>query len=428
MGLFGIMRTGVSGMNAQSSKLGTVADNIANSSTTGYKRASSEFSSMVFSNGKGSYNSGGVEASTRYAISEQGNLSFTTSTLDIAIDGNGFFVVADADGTPALTRAGSFVPDGDGFLLNTAGYYLQGYPVANGSAPSVVANGLGGLEPINIQQNQLQAAATDAGNLFANLPDDAAIVVPADLPSINAATATPTEKTSMVGYDNLGNEMLLDVYFTKSAETPGVDASWEVAVFDAADAAAGGGFPYATGALANATLVFDLAAVPAGSLTGASPTDITFTIPGGQATTINLSEMTQLGADFTITRAETNGNAPSPVEDVEFGDDGTLFAVYANGDRRAIYRIPLADVPSPDRLSPVSGNIYTVTLDSGDVRVGFPGEGGLGDLKVGALESSNVDLASELTSMIESQRTYTANSKVFQTGSDLLNELVNMTR
>ncbi|WP_417669115.1 flagellar hook protein FlgE [Roseibium sp.] len=424
MGLYGVMRTGVSGMNAQSSKLGTVADNIANSNTTGYKRAASEFSSMVLSQGSGTYNSGGVQAHTVYSISEQGSLSYTTSTLDLAVDGNGFFVVADADGSAMLTRAGAFVPDGEGYLLNTAGYYLQGYPITDGVKPTTVANGLGGLEAVNISQNQLEAAPTDSAKLWANLPEDATIVPAADLPSANAATSTYSAKTSLVVYDNLGNELTVDVYYSKVTETA-ADSDWEVTIFNAADAAAGGGFPYSSAPLSTQTLTFD---VTTGSLTGASPTVINLTVPNGGTFDIDLAGSTYLAADFTVTEVDANGNAPSAVETVEFDEEGTLYAIYANGDRRAIYQIPLADVASPDKLTPMSGNVYRVSSDSGDVRVGFPGEGGLGDLVIGALEGSNVDLASELTSMIESQRSYTANSKVFKAGSDLLEELVNLVR
>lgn len=424
MGLYGVMRTGVSGMNAQSSKLGTVADNIANSSTTGYKRASSEFSSLVLSHGSGTYNSGGVEAQTRYSISEQGSLSYTTSSLDLAVEGNGFFVVADKDGGQVLTRAGAFVPTDDGDLINTAGYYLQGYPITNGATPAPVANGLGGMENINISQNQLDAAATDTATLWANLPAAATIVAPADLPSANAATATYSAKTSLVVYDNLGNELTLDVYYSKTSETP-VDSDWEVTVYNSADAAPGGGFPYGAAALSTQTLTFDMTT---GELTGASPTAINIAVPNGGTFDIDLANSTYLAADFTVTEVYANGNAPSAVEDVEFDDAGVLWALYSNGDRRAIYQIPLADVASPDKLTPMSGNIYRESSESGDVRVGFPGEGGLGNLVVGALESSNVDIASELTSMIESQRNYTANSKVFKAGSDLLEELVNLVR
>lgn len=424
MGLFGVMRTGVSGMNAQSSKLGTVADNIANSSTTGYKKAQSEFSSLVLSQGSGTYNSGGVKAHTNYSISEQGTLSFTTSSLDLAVDGNGFFVVADGGGTPMLTRAGAFVPNGDGFLANTSGFKLQGYALANGAQPNVVANGLGGLEDVNISQNRLEAVPTDAATLWTNLPEAATIVAPGDLPSVNLATSTYSAKTSLVVYDNLGNQKTLDIYYSKTTETA-ADSEWQVAIFDADDAAAGGGFPYASAALSTQTLTFDRAT---GNLTGASPTSINVTVPNGSTFDVDLAGSTYLAADFTVTEVDANGNAPSAVESVEFDKDGTLYAIYANGDRRAIYQIPLADVASPDRLRPVSGNTFDVTSESGDVRVGFPGEGGLGALQVGALEGSNVDLASELTSMIESQRTYTANSKVFKAGSDLLEELVNLVR
>ena len=163
MSLYGVMRTGGSGMNAQSNKLSTVADNIANVNTTGYKRASTEFSSLVLQSGTGNYNSGSVETHVRYAISDPGNLNFTTSATDLAIQGNGFFVVNDAGGTPFLTRAGSFVPDGQGNLVNAAGFYLMGYDLKNGP-PTVVSNGLSGLSVVNIAQTALQGNPIDEGD------------------------------------------------------------------------------------------------------------------------------------------------------------------------------------------------------------------------------------------------------------------------
>ncbi|MCL4142207.1 UNVERIFIED_CONTAM: hypothetical protein GTU68_030355 [Idotea baltica] len=218
----------------------------------------------------------------------------------------------------------------------------------------------------------------------------------------------------MIVYDNLGNEVKLDVYYSKVTETA-TDSDWEVAVYDAADAAA----------LNTQTLTFD---VTTGNLTGASPTDINITVPNGGTFDLDLDQSTYLNADFTVTNVDANGNAPSSVKNVEFDDDGTLYAIYENGDRRAIYQIPIANVPSPDRLTPTSGNVYSTSFDSGDVRVSFAGEGGMGTIKVGGLEDSNVDLGNELTSMIESQRTYTANSQVFKAGSDLLEQLVNLVR
>jgi len=158
MSLYGVMRTGGSGMNAQSNKLSTVADNIANVNTTGYKRASTEFSSLVLQSGTGNYNSGSVETHVRYAISDPGTLNFTTSATDMAIQGNGFFVVNDAQGRSFLKRAGSFVPDGRGNLVNAAGFHLMVYDLKNGP-PSVVSNGLTGLNMVNIAQTALQGNA-----------------------------------------------------------------------------------------------------------------------------------------------------------------------------------------------------------------------------------------------------------------------------
>ncbi|WP_321340774.1 flagellar hook protein FlgE [Breoghania sp.] len=423
MSLFGVMRTGVSGMNAQSSKLGTVADNIANSSTTGYKRAASEFSSQVLSQGSGSYNSGGVKAKTVYSISEGGAISYTTSSMDLAIDGAGFFLVDNGDGNTCMTRAGSFVVDSEGFLINTAGYYLQGYPVDDNGNVAAVANGTGGLEMVNVSQNQLEAVPTDEGLIWANVPADAALVT-GDTPGANTAASTYTSKSSITAYDNLGGEVTLDIYYTKVADT-GTTSDWEVTVFDASEAAAAGGFPYSAGPVSTTTLTFDSTN---GDLAAASPTSITVNIPDGGTMDLDLSGMTALKADFSVTEVATNGSSPSAMETVEFSENGMLYGVYENGARKALYMIPIANVASPDQLTPISGNVYQASLNSGDMIVGFAGEGGMGNIEVGALEASNVDLASELTSMIESQRTYTANSKVFQAGSELLETLVNMAR
>ena len=419
MSLYGVLRTGVSGLMVQASKLGTVADNIANANTTGYKRASIEFSSLVIGEKLDTYNAGGVTSNVRSAVSQQGSLLQTTSATDLAIEGDGFFIVSDMAGSPFMTRAGSFVPDGNGSLVNAAGYTLMGYPVGD-NGPNPVANGLAGLQPVNITQAQLDAAPSLGGQFFANLPSNAAVTAAADLPSANAATALPAAKTSLVSYDNLGNEVILDLFFAQTAPN-----QWEVAVFNQADAAAGGGFPYAAGPLATTALQFD---ATTGDLTGASGTAVTVPVPNGAALELDLSQMTQLAADFTVMAAEVDGNAPSAVAEIEFTEDGTVVALLENGTRREVFKIALADVTSPDNLRMVTGNVYLPTNESGDIRVGVPGTGGFGTLVGGALEQSNVDMASELVSMIEAQRPYSANSKVFQTGAELLDVLISLKR
>lgn len=409
MSLYGVMRTGVSGMNAQSNKLSTVSDNIANVNTTGYKRASTEFSSLILKSGSGNYDSGAVETTVRYAISDAGNYQFTTSTTDLAVQGNGFFVVQDANGNSFLTRAGSFVPDSTGNLVNAAGFQLMGYNIANGAAPTVAANGFGGLQVVNVNQMALQASPSTKATVAANLdPSATAIAAP-------AGPANYTSKTSMVTYDNIGNAMTLDVYAAKTGAN-----TWDIQVYNGATAL--------TTAGPATTFTFDVTAVGKGALAAASPTSLSVAIPGGSAAfNIDLSAMTQVASAFDF-KATVDGNAPSAVEKVNIDDKGVVTAVLKNGTELPSFQIALATVPSPDHLTPEVGNVYSPNLDSGNVQVGLAGQGGLGTIQSGALEDSNVDLADELTSMIEAQRGFTANSKSFQTGADLLDVVVNLKR
>ena len=419
MGLYGMMRTSASGMAAQANRLGTVADNIANSSTAGYKRASTEFTSLILDSGGSEYVSGGVETRIRHAISEQGAFKFTTSVTDLAVKGKGFFVVSGNEPDQTfLTRAGSFVQDGDGNLVNAAGYKLMGYSLADGN-PNVVSNGTAGLEVVNLGTLALQANPSTEGTLFVNLPSDAAVTLPADLPSANSATSTYSGKTSLVAYNSLGGQVTVDVFAAKTGS-----GTWEISAYDRDTAGPGGSFPYSSGPLVTTTLSFGTD----GQLAPASPTSLSFTVPNGGAFTLDMAESSQLATDYTVLSASVNGNAASEVQRVEISDDGYLYAVFENGARVPTYRVPLADVPSADNLTPLAGNVYALGVDSGDLQVDFPRSGGFGSLVSSALEQSTVDLASELTSMIESERNYTANSKVFQTGAELMDVLVNLKR
>ncbi|MBY3442803.1 flagellar hook protein FlgE [Rhizobium laguerreae] len=435
MSIFGSMKTAVSGMNAQANRLSTVADNIANVNTTGYKAVSTSFSSLVLPSSGGNYNSGGVQTSVRQAVSDQGDISYTTSSTDLAISGDGFFIVQGPDGTPVLTRAGDFTKDDEGNLVNAAGFMLMGYSYDSG-APAVVVNGFDGLVPVNVNQDGLTAIASTSGIFKGNLDSNAKVapVAPATLPSDNlATTTTDTKKVSMVAYDRLGNKVMYDFYFTKtSVVTPppatGTAATWQVSIYRNADAAVGGttSFPYAPGGAAAAvgtgTLTFDRD----GKMLTGGAVNIADTVTG-QTIAMDFSGFTQLGADFSGT-GTPNGQAATPVKDVTVDGDGIVYAKYEDGSTKPLYRIPLANVASPDKLTLMSGNVYSANGQSGVTVTGFPQTNGLGTIKSGALEGSNVDLAGELTEMIESQRSYTANSKVFQTGSDIMDVLVNLKR
>ncbi len=240
------------------------------------------------------------------------------------------------------------------------------------------------------------------------------------MPSTNPATgATYTEKTSLSAYDNLGNQVTLDVYLS-NVSTTGNAPSWEVDVFDASTAT-NGGFPYTSGPLTTQTLTFD---PTTGALTSGSP--ISIAIPNGKTMSLDMSQSTQLATSYTILQASTNGNAPSQVSNISIGTDGTLSTVYQNGATIQQYKIPLATVVSPDSMTAVTGNAYEPNTSSGAAQIGKAGLGGVGKIASNALESSTVDLSTELTKMIAAQNNYQANSKVFQTGSQLLQVLISI--
>ncbi len=420
MSLYGALRTGVSGMNAQSTKLSTIADNIANTGTTGYKAASTQFSALVLDSNANAYNSGAVSANVRHAIGKQGSLAYTTSPTDLGIQGNGFLIVSDPNGQPFLTRAGSFTTDATtGNLVNSGGFTLLGYALDDGN-PEAVLNGVANLTPVNLTDKNLQAVPSTGGVFTVNLPANSALET-GDTPVDNLSTSAYTIKSSMVSYDNIGNPVTLDVYLTKTGTGPD---TWEMSVFNQADATSGG-FPYGTSGsapLATDTLTFDAL----GQLTSSPSLDIP--VPNGSTLSLDLGGTTQLATDFTPMNVAINGNAPSSISGINIDADGYVYATYDNGSRVAVYRVPFATVPSPDNLQPIPGDAFAITTSSGDIQIGFPTEGGRGSLVAGALEQSNVDMASELTDMIVAQRDYTANSKVVQTSSELLDVLMNLKR
>lgn len=419
MSLYGVMRTGVSGMNAQANRLSTVADNVANVNTVGYKHSTCEFSTLLLATCPGDYESGAVQTDVRSHVSAQGSLIGSTSPTDLAISGTGFFVVSDTNGTPLLTRAGSFVPDGNGDLVNAGGFTLMGYRL-DPDQPDVTVNGYTNLTNVNFGDLALSASPSTIGAFVANLPEAATAVGSSVLPSSNLAGSEFTAKSSLITYDYLGGEVKLDLYFSKLS-----DNAWEVAAFDSAVADSGGGFPYASGPLATGTLLFD---GTTGGLADGSADSLSITIPDGSVFDLDLSKMSQLSTDYVVISAGANGNPPSGADVVEVASDGLVYATYENGTRVPVYRIPLAHVTSADNLQPMAGNVYRSSADSGDVEIGFAEAGVLGSIISGALEQSTVDLAGELTSMIDAQRSYTANSKVFQTGSELMDVLVNLKR
>ena len=398
-----LMGTAVSGMLGDTSWLSNISQNVANANTTGYKKAETEFATIVDEVGSATAAGGGVTASTRSLNSLSGSVVGTSTTTDLAIKGDGYFVVSDAGGALYLTRNGSFVPDANGDLVNSAGYYLMGNNVQSGASTSS-SNSLAGMTKVNVISAGEAATPTTTGTLTVNLPSSDA-----------TATNPAASETSLVVYDNLGAAHTIDFTYTY-VSTTGTAAdpvyNWTVDVTDVTDSTN----PITLTATAS-PLSFD----SNGALTSGSP--LSFAIPNGKTMSLDISKSTQLASSFAVNAATANGNPPSSLTGVTISTDGTLDFQYSNGVSSPGYDIPLATVASEDNLTSVNGDAFQANQNSGTVRVGTAGTGGLGTIASSSIEDSTVDLATELTDMIQAQSAYQANSKVFQTGANLLDIL-----
>jgi flagellar hook protein FlgE len=389
-----ILNTSVSGMLADQNWLSSISQNVANANTTGYKELETEFSTLVDQASNGAADGAGVQTSAISLNALQGNVTSSQTTTSLAVQGAGFFIVSDASGAIYLTRNGSFVPDASGNLVNSAGYYLMADNLEGGQS----------------------ATPTTSASAPGNLPSTAPTIAAADLPSTNSASSTYTNETSVVVYDNLGAAHTVNLYFSNEG-----DGTWEVDAF-AASTTDSNPFDSAL-ELGSGTLTFG----STGSLTSGSPLTLqnptgSTILSSGQTISLDLSKTTQLASSFSVTPT-SNGDAPAALSGVSIGTDGTLSFNYASGASIAAYHIPLANVESSDNLTSVNGNVYTASAASGPIFVGSANSGSFGAIKSSSLESSTVDIATELTDMIQAQSAYEANSKVFQTGANILDVL-----
>lgn len=413
MSLYGVLNSSIAGMAAQSNRIGTIADNISNSGTTGYKRTTTEFETVLGQSATSAYAGGSVATNYRASIDEQGALQATSNPTDLAINGDGFFLVTRGDASPVLTRAGAFQPTAEGYLENAAGYRLMGRPISGVDA-GITSADLQAMTAIRFNPQSLAAQPSTEGRIVANLPAGAAVVPTGQRPSENPAGAAYTAKSSITAYDNLGARTPYDIYFAKTG-----DHSWEVSAYPSA----AGGFPYSAGPAATAALSFDPSS---GQLAAGSASQLSFAVPNGSVFSLDLADLTQLAADYSVSSLQTNGHAPVAFDHIEIGPDGVMSNVFQDGTRAPAYRIPLAGVINPNGLAATEGNAFVASAESGSIMLAGAGDGPFGKIIGSSLESSTVDLAGELTTMIQAQRSYTINSKVFQAGSDLLEIISNL--
>lgn len=427
MSIYSAMNSGVSGLAAQSAKFGAISDNISNSGTVGYKRTGAQFSTLVTgSSSAGTYSAGGVVANLQTEVSRSGIISRSTYATDLAISGNGFFVVGtaadsnDIQGTSRLlTRAGAFRPDDNGNLINSAGYYLQGWPLDNNGQV------VGGGDPSRTSFEDLQTVTL--GALTGTAEGTKLISYAANLPASMTTEATPQSFSTPIDYYTpLGFTNKLELQWVPTGGTAAAPSnSWTLNVVD------------------NGTVVGSANITFSDGITGTQPAGRieTISVPGGvldvtlnsgQQISLNLgangSGLTQWGDQYVPGTISKDGAGYAPLERVEIGEDGVLTAIYQNGLRQAAYKIPVANVTNPDGLTRVGGNAFQVSRASGDFYLWDAGTGPAGAIDGSALEASNVDIAEELTSIIETQRAYSSNAKIIQTADEMMDEITRLMR
>ncbi len=404
---------GLSGLNASSKNLDVIGHNIANVGTTGFKASRAEFAEMVAASmGAGGGNYGiGVEVAAVSQQFSQGNVTVTGNSLDVAINGNGFFKVMQTDGSPAYTRAGNFKLNKDGDLVTNANAKVMGFKVDP-------ATGLSTSEaiPLNFPTGApIQAKQTD--NINATLNLDARVV---DAASVTPNTPRSTYGTSINVYDTQGVAVPVNLYFVKNGSN-----TWDV--YTTLDESI-----EPTGSPGAGTIAFDGNGVydPAGSALTPIMIDPASTNPNNPPipwpVNLDLSKSTQFGSKFAVADLTQDGYASGDLTSINISKDGMVMASYSNGVTRAEAQVALANFRNPQGLLSVGGNNWVESFDSGPAVLGKPGDGNFGALRSGALEDSNVDLTAELVNMMTAQRAYQANAQTIKTQDQIMSTLVNL--
>ena len=391
----------LSGLTASNSALDITSNNIANANTIGFKSSDAEFAD-VYSSGAVNLNNStageGVRLATAAQQFTQGNISTSAGALDLAISGNGFFTLNGANGN-VFTRNGQFSEDANGNVVSASGQFLQVYPpLANGGFNT------GALSNLNLNTAQSAPVQTTTGNVILNLPSNAA--VPAQAPFNPANSNTYTQSTSTTVYDSLGNSFPATFYFSQTA-TPD---QWSVNLtINGTVVGAPQTLTFSnTGAQtlpANGTLTF----------AGFKPPDGAQTMTTG----INFAQSTQYGTQFGVTSITQNGYTTGQLSTVSINPSGIVSAVYTNGRSTQLGQLAIANFPNPQGLQQLGNTNWAETFSSGTVVQGTANSAGFGSVQSGALESSNVDLTTELVNMITQQRAFQANAQVITTADQM---------
>ena len=421
MSLTGALSSAISALSAQSQSLSMISDNIANTSTTGYKTTSAMFDDLVTASSNAtSYASGGVTVSGRANITQQGLLAATSNATDVAIQGSGFFAVTNATsgGTTSYTRNGAFTTDNAGYLEDN-GSYLEGWRTdADGNVAG--SESASNLQAINTQVASTSGSATTKTTIAANLPSDAA--------------TGDTYTSSMTVYDSLGAANSMQVTWTKTGSN-----AWSASF---ANPTSTSDTTTATGT-ASGTIAITFNSD--GSLASTSPSPATVAVTGwtdgatNSTITMNLGTvgktdgLTQYASGETtpavnVTSIDSDGLSYGKLSSIAIGKNGIVDATYSNGQTIAIYKIAVATFADPNGLSASSDGIYSATVASGNASLQASGENGAGTIYGSELESSTTDTSSQFSSMISAQQAYSAASQVISTVDKMYDTLISAMR
>ncbi len=430
MSLMTSMNSGVSGLDASSTDLTVIGDNIANANTVGFKEGRADFEAALSQSALAGATGGQVGLGTSVQAVQkmmtQGALSSTGNATDLAIDGSGFFVVKGTNSGVSgqyYTRDGQFTFDSNGYLTNIDGLRVQGY----------LADSEGAVQPAlgDLQIGNLTAAPQPTANITvkANLESDATAITatfdPADKTTFNFSSSTTV-------YDSLGKDHQVDLYFVKTG-----DGTWTYHALTDGGGLSGGtaGTPVEIG---SGDLTFDTSGKLA-SVANQTSSFNPLNAVGPQALNFNLGTptasggtgvdgITQFASASTVTYVNQDGYSSGTLSSLKVDTTGDVTGTFSNGRSRVVGRVAVASFSSPDKLSRTGGNLFQEVPESGQPAIGNPSEGGRGSLVAGSLEQSNVDLATEFTNMITAQRNYEANSKTITTADQLLSELIAIKR
>jgi flagellar hook protein FlgE len=407
--------TALSGLTAASSDLDVTANNIANSNTIGFKEARAQFAD-VYAAGAVNLNNSvigqGVRLSSTAQQFTQGNISTSSSNLDLAISGDGFYTLKSANGY-VYSRNGQFAENKSGDVVSSTGQALQVYPpLVNGGFNT------GTLSNLNLQTAQSAPLATSTGTVILNLP---ANTTPPVVTPFNAANSQSyNQSTSTQVYDSLGNAYPATMFFSAVAAAPAATPpvlpnTWSVNMTI-------NGAPAGSG-----TLVFNSAGAVTTPVGGALP--FAYNPTNGalpMALNFNFGQTTQYGGQFGVTSIVQNGYATGQLSTVAIDPTGIVSAVYTNGRSTQLGQLAMANFPNPQGLKQLGDTNWSETFTSGTVVSGVAGSAGFGSIQSGALEASNVDLTTQLVDMITAQRAFQANAQVITTANQESQTIINI--